>query len=80
MPLTVYLSQSIAAMAVFYGWGLGLAGRVGPAACLAISVAIFSLQLAACHLWLRRYRFGPLEWLWRSLAYGRRQPMRARGA
>lgn len=78
MPLTVYLSQSVAATFVFYGWGLGLGGEVGPAACLGISAAIFALQLAACHLWLRRYRFGPVEWLWRSLAYGRRQPMRAR--
>jgi len=77
MPLTVYLSQSLAATFVFYGWGLGLGGRVGAGACLAISVAIFALQIAACRLWLRRHRFGPVEWLWRSLAYGRRQPMRA---
>ncbi len=77
MPLTVYLGQSVLATFVFYGWGLGLAGRAGAAACLGISVAIFALQVAACHLWLRRYRFGPVEWLWRSLAYGRRPPMRA---
>jgi uncharacterized protein len=76
MPLTVYLSQSLAATFVYYGWGLGLAGRVGSAGCLGISTAIFSLQVAACHRWLRRYRFGPVEWLWRTLAYGRRQPMR----
>lgn len=77
MPLTVYLGQSVAATFVFYGWGLGLAGRVGAAGCLGISLAIFALQVAACHLWLRRYRFGPVEWLWRTLAYGRRPPMRA---
>lgn len=77
MPLTVYLSQSVAATFVFYGWGLGLAGRAGSAACLGISLGIFALQIGACHLWLRRYRFGPVEWLWRSLSYGRLQPMRA---
>ena len=44
--------------------------------CLGISLAIFALQIAAAHLWLRRFRFGPAEWLWRTLAYGRRPPMR----
>ena len=76
MPLTVYLSQSAIATFMFYGWGLGLSGKVGAAGCLGISTAIFALQIAACRLWLRRYRFGPVEWLWRTLAYGRRQPMR----
>ncbi len=76
MPLTVYLSQTVIALTLFYGWGLGLSGKVGPAACLGISTAIFAVQIAACRLWLRRHRFGPAEWLWRTLAYGRRQPMR----
>jgi uncharacterized protein len=76
MPLTVYLSQTVIATFVFYGWGLGLSGKVGPAGSLGIATAIFTLQIAACRLWLRRYRFGPVEWLWRTLAYGRRQPMR----
>ncbi len=75
MPLTVYLSQTVIALSLFYGWGLGLSGKVGAAACLGISTAIFAVQIAACHLWLRRHRFGPVEWLWRTLAYGRRQPM-----
>jgi len=77
MPLTTYLSQSVAATFVFYGWGLDRAGRTAAAGCLAISVVIFSLQIAAAHLWLRRFRYGPAEWLWRTLAYGRRPPMRA---
>jgi uncharacterized protein len=76
MPLTIYLTQSVAATFVFYGWGLGLAGQIGAAGCLAISLAIFALQIAASHAWLRRFRFGPAEWLWRSLVYRRRQPMR----
>jgi uncharacterized protein len=76
MPLTVYLTQTVIATSLFYGWGLGLSGRVGAAGCFGISTAIFSAQVVACHLWLRRYRFGPIDWLWRSLAYGKRQPMR----
>jgi predicted unusual protein kinase regulating ubiquinone biosynthesis (AarF/ABC1/UbiB family) len=76
MPLTTYLCQSVAATFVFYGWGLDRAGRTGAAACLGISLVIFALQIAAAHLWLRGFRFGPAEWLWRTLAYGRRPPMR----
>jgi uncharacterized protein len=76
MPLTTYLSQSVAAGFVFYGWGLDRAGRTGAAGDLGIAVVIFALQIAAAHLWLRRFRFGPAEWLWRTLAYGRRPPMR----
>lgn len=76
MPLTVYLTQSVAATFVFYGWGLGLAGQIGAAGGLAISLAIFALQIAASHAWLRRFQFGPAEWVWRTLVYRRRQPMR----
>jgi len=77
MPLTTYLCQSVATTFVFYGWGLGLTGKVGSAGCLAITLVIFALQIAASHLWLRRFRFGPAEWLWRTLVYRRVQPMRA---
>jgi uncharacterized protein len=76
MPLTTYLGQSVIATFLFYGWGLGLSGELGSAACLAIAVAIFALQVVACRLWLARFRSGPVEWLWRTLVYGRAQPMR----
>jgi uncharacterized protein len=76
MPLTTYIGQSLVATFLFYGWGLGLSGRLGSAACLAIAVAIYALQVIACRLWLARFRFGPVEWLWRTLVYGRAQPMR----
>jgi uncharacterized protein len=42
-----------------------------------ITLVIFALQIAASHLWLHRFRFGPAEWLWRTLVYRRVQPMRA---
>jgi uncharacterized protein len=79
MPLTVYLSQTVIATSLFYGWGLGLSGKVGPAGSFGIAVTIYALQLVACRFWMRRFRFGPVEWVWRTLAYGRRQPMRVPG-
>lgn len=76
MPLTTYLSQSAICTFLFYGWGLGWSGHVGPAGCLGLALAIFALQVGACRLWLRWFRFGPLEWVWRTVVYLRPQPMR----
>jgi len=81
MALTNYLAQSLLAVLIFYGIGLGLIGQVRPALVVAIVAGIFSLQIAWSHLWLARFRMGPAEWLWRSLTYGKLQPMRLpRGA
>ena len=76
MALTNYLAHSLIYLALFYGFGLTLLGRVGTAFCLALSVVIFAAQILFSTWWLHRFRFGPAEWLWRSLTYGRRQPMR----
>lgn len=76
MALTSYLTQSVLLGAIFYGYGLGLFGRLGEARALAIAIAIYVAQAILCALWLRRYRFGPVEWLWRSFTYGARQPLR----
>ncbi len=76
MALTNYIAQSLICTLVFYGHGLGLFARLGGAACLGIVAAIWALQLAWSPWWLARFRFGPLEWLWRTLSYGRRPPMR----
>jgi uncharacterized protein len=76
MALTNYLLQSLLCSTVFYGYGFGLYDRLGPAAAVPIVVAIHALQIPFSLLWLRRYRFGPVEWLWRSLTYGTAQPMR----
>ena len=59
--------------------GTGVVARLGPIhppAGFALTLAIFALQAAASTRWLARFRFGPVEWLWRSLAYGRREPFR----
>lgn len=77
MPLTAYVAQSVICTALFYGWGLGWAGKVRGAGTLAIAIVVFTVEIIACHLWLRRFRFGPLEWVWRTLSYLRPPSMRA---
>lgn len=76
MALTNYLMQTVLQSALFYGWGLGLMGKLGVVLILPLSMAIFALQVAYSQWWLSRYRFGPLEWLWRSATYGALQSMR----
>jgi uncharacterized protein len=76
MALTNYVMQSFFYVFVLYGFGLGLLGWNGATFSLAFSLAVFSLQMVFSRWWLARYRFGPLEWAWRSLTYGERQPMR----
>lgn len=69
MALTNYILQSIICTMLFYSYGLGLYGSVGPFAGLLITVAIFIIQLFISPLWMKRFHFGPLEWLWRSGTY-----------
>jgi uncharacterized protein len=76
MALTNYLLQSAVSLCIYDGWGLGLVGKLPPSRCVAISLAVFALQVPFSHGWLSRFRFGPAEWLWRSLTYGKAQPMR----
>jgi len=75
MALTNYLMQTILQSLVFYGWGLALIGRFGLIFIYPFALALFAFQLAYSRWWLARYRFGPVEWVWRSLTYGKRQPM-----
>jgi uncharacterized protein len=76
MPMTNYIMQSVMATMLFYSYGFGLFGRVGPLAGIGISVAIFAVQAVASKWWVARYQHGPLEWLWRYASYGKRPPMR----
>ncbi len=75
MPLTTYISQSIICTGLFYGWGLHWA-MPGDAATLGLAAIIFAVQVALARLWLRAFRFGPLEWIWRALVYLERPRMR----
>ena len=76
MAFSNYLFHSVMSSVVFLGWGLGLAGRFDYAQQLLYVLAVWTFQLVVSPIWLRRYRFGPAEWLWRSLTYWKRQPMR----
>lgn len=76
MALTNYLLQTVIGVFIFYGYGLGLFGRVGRFDLWWFILGIWIVQLILSPWWLARYRFGPAEWLWRSLTYLRRQPMR----
>jgi uncharacterized protein len=76
MAFSNYLFHSVTASVLFLGWGFGLAGRFDYAAQLLIVVAIWIVQLIVSPIWLRHFRFGPAEWLWRTLTYGRVQAMR----
>jgi uncharacterized protein len=77
MALTNYLSQSVISVLIFYGFGLGLIGKIGPALCIAMTLGLFLVQMVWSRLWLSSFRFGPAEWLWRSMTYGKAQPMRS---
>ena len=75
MALTCYLSQSLSAVAIFYGVGFGVGPQWGALGVIGVGVLILAIQIASCRWWMARYRFGPMEWLWRSLSYGKRQQM-----
>lgn len=76
MALSNYVLQSIVCTTIFYSYGLGYFGQVGSATGLSLTVAIVLVQLVLSHLWLARFQFGPLEWVWRSITYLRVPPLR----
>ncbi|MEX0887597.1 MAG: DUF418 domain-containing protein [Phycisphaeraceae bacterium] len=80
MALTNYLMQTIICTFIFYGHGLGYFGQVERTGQLAVVLLIWAAQLTWSPLWLRRYNYGPMEWLWRALTYRRWPAMRRRAA
>lgn len=80
MALSNYLSQSVVFGVIFYGYGFKQFGKLGLLGCTLGGLVFYSVQLALSQWWLNRFYFGPCEWLWRSLTYGRRQPMIRRSA
>ena len=73
---TNYLLQSVIFSWIFYGYGLGLYDHLAPAPTFALGLGVYAAQVLVSTLWLRRFQFGPMEWLWRALMYGRRPPLR----
>jgi uncharacterized protein len=76
MALTDYLMQSVLCTLFFYHYTTGWFGRIGPAFGLVPTVLLFAAQVAFSNWWLNRYRFGPMEWLWRGLTYAQLPAMR----
>ena len=75
LALTNYLMQTVVVTTLLYGYGFGLYGHLGVVGGLPIALGIYAGQVVASNWWIRRFRFGPVEWVWRSLAYGWRQPL-----
>jgi uncharacterized protein len=76
MSLSNYLFQSVLCTLLFYNYGLGLYGSVRPFYGLLLTIVIYCLQMILSKLWLKRYRMGPMEWIWRTLTYGQKQQLR----
>jgi len=76
MAFTNYLSQSLICTTIFYGWGLGYFGALERAELMLVVLGVWLAQLLWSPWWLARFRFGPAEWLWRTLTYAKVQPMR----
>lgn len=75
MAFTNYIMQSLVFGFVFFGYGLGLFGKMGAALVFLLGVVVYGLQAILSIAWLRRFRYGPIEWLWRTLMYRRMPPM-----
>jgi uncharacterized protein len=81
MPLTTYLGASVICMVILFpGIGLGLFGKFGWAGLEAIALTVMAGQLIFANLWLRAFETGPMEWVWKSLAYRKTQPFRKQAA
>jgi len=75
MALTNYISHSIILTSIFYGYAGGMFGEIARGGQVLIVVAIILFQAVLSAWWLKKFQFGPLEWLWRSLTYLKMQPM-----
>ena len=76
MALSNYLLHSLVCTTLFYSYGLALYGKVGPALGVLLTLGIYMVQVPLSAWWLARFRYGPAEWAWRSMTYGRLQPIR----
>jgi len=75
MALTSYVLQTIFGTLIFMGYGLSLLGEIDTWQAALLTFPIFILQVLFSRWWLTQFRYGPLEWVWRSLTYGQIQPM-----
>lgn len=72
MALTNYLMQTILGITIYYGVGFGFGGNIGPAIFIPIGLCVYAIQVLYSNIWFRYFNYGPLEWVWRMLTYGKR--------
>jgi len=76
MALTNYLMQTVFGIGIYYGIGLGLGGNKGPVFFISLGLVVYFFQIVYSNLWFRYFNYGPLEWIWRQLTYGKRLPLK----
>lgn len=79
MALTNYLFQTLAGILLYYGIGLGLGGNIGPSVFMPLGMMVYALQIAYSKAWFHYFYYGPMEWIWRQLTYGKRLPLIRKG-
>jgi uncharacterized protein len=75
MALTNYIAQTAFGIFFFYGIGLGFGAETGPSVYVLVAIGFFCFQVWYSNVWFRYFRFGPLEWIWRMMTYGKRLPI-----
>lgn len=75
MAVTNYLSESLICLFIFTGIGLGKIGAISPQWMVLMPFTVFSLQMIFSWLWLKKFAYGPVEWLWRTMTYGKKLPI-----
>jgi len=76
MAFTNYILTTVICITIFEGWGFGLYGKLQRWQLYEVVLGVWLILLAISPVWLKHYRFGPLEWVWRSLTYWKKQPLR----
>ncbi|SEP82524.1 DUF418 domain-containing protein [Piscibacillus halophilus] len=79
LSLTNYLMQSLLGIVIFYGFGLNLYGKLHAFTLITLAILLFSVQILFSHWYVKRFRFGPFEWIYRSLTYRQKQPFVKKG-
>jgi len=74
--LSNYILQTVLCTTLFYSYGFGLFGKLSPLSGLLLTFLIYIVEMCVSVLWMRKFQFGPLEWVWRSITYGRRQTLK----
>ena len=73
--LTNYVFQSVLGTFIFYGWGLGLLTELRNIYTFLLAIVVLTIQIIISKWWMRKFYYGPFEWLWRSLTWWKWMPM-----